>query len=60
VILYQKTFGLALSLVILLQGDGVKLDEAFGRRLDGGQDRDPILGVEVGVSHLLHGLLTRL
>ncbi len=31
----------------MLQGDGVTRDEACGRRLAGGQHREPILGVEV-------------
>ena len=34
------------GLVILLQGDGVKLHQAFGRRLDGRQAGDPILDME--------------
>jgi len=34
------------GLVILLQGDRIKLLEAFGRRLDWGQDRNAILRVE--------------
>src|SRR5437879_13855845 len=34
------------GLVILLQGDQVKLLEAFGRRLDWGQDRNAVLRVE--------------
>jgi hypothetical protein len=33
------------GLVILLQGDRVKLLEACGRRLDGGQDRNALLRV---------------